>query len=162
MARGGRGGAVPRAGGVPAPPGGDRDEEALPPLGGRVRKHGSEGMRLFAGGELMPLERMLRQLRDTCGSQAAAVVSRDGLVIAGDMPESISRETFAIMCATILGAGMTAATELRVPSPNHIVLATNETRIHIFDAGPPAANRLRPASAHGGAGGRQRARRDHR
>jgi predicted regulator of Ras-like GTPase activity (Roadblock/LC7/MglB family) len=86
----------------------------------------------------MPLERMLRQLRDTCGSQAAAVVSRDGLVIAGDMPESISRETFAIMCATILGAGMTAATELRVSSPSHIVLTTKETRIHIFEAGPRA------------------------
>src|SRR2546425_9614518 len=95
-------------------------------------------MRLFAGGELMPLERMLRQLRDSCGSQAAAVVSRDGLVIAGDMPENISRETFAIMCATILGAGMTAATELRVSSPSHIVLATKETRIHIFEAGPRA------------------------
>jgi len=86
----------------------------------------------------MPLERMLRQLRETCGSQAAAVVSRDGLVIAGDMPDNISRETFAIMCATILGAGMTAATELRVSAPTHIVLATKETRIHIFEAGPRA------------------------
>ncbi len=86
----------------------------------------------------MPLERMLRQLRETCGSQAAAVVSRDGLVIAGDMPENVSRETFAIMCATILGAGMTASTELRVSSPSHIVLGTKETCIHIFEAGPRA------------------------
>src|SRR5213594_5214607 len=86
----------------------------------------------------MPLDRMLKELRDRCGSQAAAVVSRDGLVIAGDMPDNISRETFAIMCATILGAGMTAATELRVSAPTHIVLATKETRIHIFEAGPRA------------------------
>ena len=86
----------------------------------------------------MPLERMLRQLRETCGSQAAAVVSRDGLVIAGDMPDNISRETFAIMCATILGAGMTAATELRVSSPTHIVLTSKETRIHILETGPRA------------------------
>jgi predicted regulator of Ras-like GTPase activity (Roadblock/LC7/MglB family) len=81
---------------------------------------------------------MLRQLRETCGSQAAAVVSRDGLVIAGDMPENVSRETFAIMCATILGAGMTAATELRISAPNHVVLTTRESRIHIFEAGPRA------------------------
>jgi hypothetical protein len=33
---------------------------------------------------------------------------------------------------------MTAATELRVSSPSHIVLATKETRIHIFEAGPRA------------------------
>src|SRR5438093_5290174 len=86
----------------------------------------------------MALERMLRQLRDACGSQAAAIVSRDGLVIAGDIPENISRETLAIMCATILGAGMTAATELRVSSPTHIVLTSKETRIHIIEAGPRA------------------------
>src|SRR2546427_12996912 len=86
----------------------------------------------------MSMEKMLRQLRETCGSTASAVVSRDGLVIAEDMLEGVSRETFAIMCATILGAGMTAATELRVSPPNHIVLATKETRIHIFEAGPRA------------------------
>jgi predicted regulator of Ras-like GTPase activity (Roadblock/LC7/MglB family) len=86
----------------------------------------------------MTLERMLRQLRDSCGSQAAAVVSRDGLVIAGDMPDNISKETFAIMCATILGAGMTAATELRYSAPSHVSLSTREARIHIFEAGPRA------------------------
>src|SRR5256712_11545875 len=86
----------------------------------------------------MSLEKMLRQLRETCGSTASAVVSRDGLVIAEDMLEGVSRETFAIMCATILGAGMTAATELRVSSPTHIVLTSKETRIHIIEAGPRA------------------------
>ena len=86
----------------------------------------------------MSLDRMLKELRVSCGSHAAAVVSRDGLVIAGDMPDSISRETFAIMCATILGAGTTAATELRSSPPNHVVLTTREYRIHIFEAGPRA------------------------
>src|SRR2546425_5847416 len=90
-------------------------------------------MCLCEGGKLMSLEKMLRQLRETCGSTASAVVSRDGLVIAEDMLEGVSRETFAIMCATILGAGMTAATELRVSPPTHIVLSTKETRIHIFE-----------------------------
>src|SRR2546422_11590995 len=92
-------------------------------------------MCLCEGGKLMSMEKMLRQLRETCGSTASAVVSRDGLVIAEDMLEGVSRETFAIMCATILGAGMTAATELRVSPPTHIVLSTKETRIHIFEAG---------------------------
>ena len=86
----------------------------------------------------MSLDRMLRELRDSCGSRAAAGVSRDGLVIAGGMPENVSRETFAIMCATILGAGMTASTELRISPPTHVVLATKESRIHIFEAGPRA------------------------
>ena len=86
----------------------------------------------------MSMERMLLELRDTCGSKAAAVVSRDGLVIAGDMPDNISRETFAIMCATILGAGLTAATELRYTPPSRVSLSTREARIHIFEAGPRA------------------------
>ncbi len=86
----------------------------------------------------MSLDRAIRQLRESVGSHAAAVVSRDGLVIAGDLPESISKETFAIMCATILGAGMTAATELRYTAPSHIVMSTKEARIHIFEAGPRA------------------------
>lgn len=86
----------------------------------------------------MSMEKMLKDLRGKCGSHAAAVVSRDGLIIASDIPETISRETFAIMCATILGAGMTAATELRSSPPAHIVLTTREYRIHIFEAGPRA------------------------
>lgn len=87
---------------------------------------------------MMSLEKMLKELRKSFGSHAAAVVSRDGLIVASDMPDNISRETFAIMCATILGAGMTAATELRTSPPSHVALTTREYRIHIFEAGPRA------------------------
>ena len=48
----------------------------------------------------MSLEALVQQIRDA-GAQAAAVVSRDGSVLAADLPPGVSRETFSIMCATI-------------------------------------------------------------
>lgn len=70
----------------------------------------------------MSLEGKLRDLRNNCESIASAVVSRDGVVIVADMPEDVTQETFSIMCATILGAGMTAATELSRAAPTRIIL----------------------------------------
>lgn len=81
------------------------------------------------------LEDKLRELRDRCGAEASAVVSRDGLIVAGDMPTGIARETFSIMCATILGAALTTATELGKAPPRRIVLEGEDTRIIIFEAG---------------------------
>jgi len=73
----------------------------------------------------MSLDRMLKELRASCGSHAAAVVSRDGLVIAGDMPDSISRETFAIMCATMLGAASTVNNELKGDEPEFMTVKSS-------------------------------------
>jgi predicted regulator of Ras-like GTPase activity (Roadblock/LC7/MglB family) len=83
----------------------------------------------------MTLEGMLRDLRARCGAEAAAVIGRDGLVVASDIPSSVSRETFSIMCATILGAAMTAATELKKAPPKRVVLESDDTRIVILEAG---------------------------
>src|SRR2546427_5152472 len=45
-------------------------------------------------------------------AEAIAVINRDGGIVVADLPRTVSPETFSIMCAAILGAGMTAATEL--------------------------------------------------
>jgi hypothetical protein len=66
---------------------------------------------------------------------ASALISRDGLIIAADLPEDVSQETFSIMCAAIMGAGMTATTELRQGPPDRIVLDSADMRIAIFTAG---------------------------
>lgn len=83
----------------------------------------------------MSLEDKLKGLRNSCESIAAAVVSRDGVVLAADMPENVTKETFSIMCATILGAGMTAATELKRASPKRIVLEGPDAKIVIREVG---------------------------
>jgi len=83
----------------------------------------------------MTLEESLKELRDSCGSIASAIVSRDGLVVAADMPSNASKETFSIMCATIMGAGTTAASELRRMPPHKVMLEAGDSRIYIFEAG---------------------------
>jgi len=82
----------------------------------------------------MTVEATLRGMREA-GAQAVAVVSRDGSVLASDLPPGVSRETFSIMCATIQGAGMTVSNELKRGSPRRIVLESNEGRVLITEAG---------------------------
>lgn len=83
----------------------------------------------------MGLEELLAELRKNHGTLAAAVVSRDGLVVAADLPPEVSQETFSIMCAAIMGAGMTATTELGRSSPDRISLRSEDVRILIYAAG---------------------------
>ncbi|HEV8595907.1 MAG TPA: roadblock/LC7 domain-containing protein [Thermoplasmata archaeon] len=82
----------------------------------------------------MALETTLQQIRDA-GATAVAVVSRDGTVLAADLPPGVSRETFSIMCATIHGAGMTVSNEMRRSAPKRISLESAEGRILITEAG---------------------------
>jgi len=86
----------------------------------------------------MELKPALRNLRQSCGAIASAVISRDGLVIAGDVPPEVSMETFAIMCATLLGAASTAHSELRIGTPLHIVVEAEDAKMVVVGAGRKA------------------------
>jgi predicted regulator of Ras-like GTPase activity (Roadblock/LC7/MglB family) len=86
----------------------------------------------------MELKPALRALRQSCGATASAVISRDGLVIAADVPEGISMETFAIMCATLLGAASTANSELRAGTPLHVFVESEEAKMVVVGAGRKA------------------------
>ncbi|UCE81032.1 MAG: roadblock/LC7 domain-containing protein [Methanobacteriota archaeon] len=80
----------------------------------------------------------MRQLRDEYGAFASAIVSRDGLIMAGDIPDDISAETFGIMCATLLGAASTAHSELKVGTPQGIVAESDDAMMIIVGAGRKA------------------------
>jgi len=86
----------------------------------------------------MELKPALRSLRQSCGAMASAVISRDGLVIAADLPEGVSMETFAIMCATLLGAASTANSELKVGTPKHVVVESEDAKVVVVGAGRKA------------------------
>ncbi len=86
----------------------------------------------------MELKPALRSLRSSCGALASAVISRDGLVIAGDVPEGVPMETFAIMCATLLGAASTAHSELHIGTPNHVVVDSADAKMIVSGAGRKA------------------------
>ncbi len=81
------------------------------------------------------LERQLKELRIRHGVIGSAVVARAGEVLVADLPENVSRETFGVMCATILGAGTTASNELRAQPPNRVTLESTDARVLIFEAG---------------------------
>jgi predicted regulator of Ras-like GTPase activity (Roadblock/LC7/MglB family) len=60
------------------------------------------------------------------------------LVIAADLPEGVSMETFAIMCATLLGAASTAHSELRIGTPLHVVVESEDAKMVVVGAGRKA------------------------
>src|SRR5205809_7250170 len=69
---------------------------------------------------------MVHALRVVTKAEAVAIINRDGAVVATELPIGVSRAIFSIMCAAILGAGMTAATELRHAAPHRILLESED------------------------------------
>ena len=93
-------------------------------------------MRVRAGGVLLTtLQEMVQALKDVTNAEAVAVINRDGAIVAASLPSSVSPETFSIMCAAILGAGMTAATEFRHAAPHRVVLESTDSTIVIEEIG---------------------------
>ncbi len=93
-------------------------------------------MRLRTGGDyLTALEDMVRALRDVTKAEAVAVINRDGGVVTAELPRTVSQETFSIMCAAILGAGMTASTELGHAAPHRVVLESEDATLVIQEVG---------------------------
>lgn len=84
------------------------------------------------------LKPALRALRQDFNALASAIVSRDGLIMAGDIPEDASSETFGIMCATLLGAASTAHSELRIGTPLGLMVESEESMMIVVGAGRKA------------------------
>jgi predicted regulator of Ras-like GTPase activity (Roadblock/LC7/MglB family) len=78
---------------------------------------------------------VVKDLKSRIGGIATALVSRDGLVLYADVPAGVYTETFAIMCATILGAAATANTELNRAPPDRIVVEGSDSRTIIVGCG---------------------------
>lgn len=81
------------------------------------------------------IKEMVRALRDVTKAEAVAVITRDGGIVAADLPHAVSQETFSIMCAAILGAGMTAATELGHTAPHRVLMESDDVTFLIQEIG---------------------------
>ena len=81
---------------------------------------------------------VIKDLKSRISGIATALVSRDGLVLYADVPAGVYTETFAIMCATILGAAATANTELNRAPPEKIVIEGNDSKTIIVGSGKKA------------------------
>jgi len=84
---------------------------------------------------MVDLQKALRELKEEFGSVASAVISRDGLLIAADMPEGVTAETFTIMCATLMGAASTAHSELKIGQPKLIKISSEKYDMILAGAG---------------------------
>ena len=81
---------------------------------------------------------VIKDLKSRISGIAVSLVSRDGLVLYADVPAGVYTETFAIMCATILGAAATANTELNRAPPEKIVIEGNDSKTIIVGSGKKA------------------------
>ena len=78
---------------------------------------------------------VLADLRRSGGIRAIAIVSREGILIAADMPPEVHAETFAAMAAIMLGAAETAALEIDSGTPDRLIVETDEGRLIVAGAG---------------------------
>lgn len=65
------------------------------------------------------------------GIKGSAVVDKEGSVYSSDLPPSVHEETFAIMCATIIGASNSANSELDRGSTNKVIIDSKDGHIVI-------------------------------
>ena len=86
----------------------------------------------------MPTERVndvLSDLRRAGGIRATAVVSREGIPIASDLPPEVHAETFSAMAAIMFSAAETAALEMNESTPDRLIVETDEGRLVVAGAG---------------------------
>jgi len=75
------------------------------------------------------VEKGLREMRQENASVHWAFLTRDGVVISQELPEGVHHETFAIMCATMLGAAHTLNSEFPEGEIERIVIEAGRYRV---------------------------------
>jgi len=58
---------------------------------------------------------LLSAMQPRCGYEGAAVLKKDGTLIASYLPSCANPDVFSIMSATMIGAAETAKSELKIP-----------------------------------------------
>jgi len=84
------------------------------------------------------LVQILKKLKSSGDIEGAAVITRDGLLIASDLSGGINGDTFAAMSATMSGAAETAVQELGKSSPERIIVESENTKLITVGAGSQA------------------------
>lgn len=81
------------------------------------------------------LDRVLIDMKRAADIRALAIVSREGILVAADMPPDVHAETFAAMAAIMLGAAETAALELNEAAPDRLIVETDSGKLVVSGAG---------------------------
>lgn len=81
------------------------------------------------------LAKILGKLKQSVGADAAAVVTRDGLLVASNLSTNVDGETLAAMTATMVGAAETAMSELKKKDITRVVVESKESKLISTGAG---------------------------
>ena len=81
------------------------------------------------------VEPILQEIKKHEGVDATAVVSRDGILVGAEIPPEVHGETFAIMSATMLGAAITANSELNKNMPSKVIVESDDGFTIVAGAG---------------------------
>jgi predicted regulator of Ras-like GTPase activity (Roadblock/LC7/MglB family) len=84
------------------------------------------------------LEKILKDIDNVGGVEAAAIGSRDGLLICSTISNKLHAETFVAMSATMTAAAETVITELGKDIPDRIIVESKDGKIIATGAGPKA------------------------
>lgn len=84
------------------------------------------------------LETFLDEILTIGGVEGAAIVTRDGLLIASQLSEHIDAETLAAMTATMTGAAETAMHELKKKEIERVIVETKDSKMITTGAGEEA------------------------
>ena len=78
------------------------------------------------------VEKGLRDLREGNPAVHWAIMARDGVVLKAELPDGVHHETFAIMCATMLGAALTLNSEFPEGDVERIVIEAGRYRVIVI------------------------------
>jgi hypothetical protein len=84
------------------------------------------------------IDAVLKKLTRTGDVEGAAVITRDGLLIASALSSTIDGDTLAAMAATMQGAAETAVQELKKSSPDMVIVESKNTKLITMGAGDKA------------------------
>jgi len=84
------------------------------------------------------LSELLVNLKDVGDIDGAAIATRDGLLIASELPKDVNSQTFAAMSATMFGAAETAISELKKGKVRRVISEAETCKLVAVDAGPSA------------------------
>ncbi|AFC99253.1 putative distant relative of homeotic protein bithoraxoid [Methanocella conradii HZ254] len=91
----------------------------------------------ISGEKVELLKAALSKLR-SLGIEKSAVISRDGTMLAADVPPGEEHKIYAAMYAAMLGSAEGAASELRLGVPKRVVMDVGKKKVIVEGAGPMA------------------------
>jgi predicted regulator of Ras-like GTPase activity (Roadblock/LC7/MglB family) len=92
--------------------------------------------------DIPQIEEILKEIESQEGVHGAFLVTRSGVYIAGTLPKTVDKETYASMFAVLLGSADTATSQIQ-ESLQAVVVHLRDSKLVVVGDGPKALFVLR-------------------